>query len=162
MFLYLRSIEPGHPDRLMTIRGKCWIASRSLWTRVCQAQGAWPGGPGPSQGPPGGPWDPVLDPFRPGSGPSRPPDPAIRDPDPGVPASPDGRESCDPSQFCQKGRLAPPDSQLFREMAGKYRFRACPGTHQLQIPTARAELKSALLALPGSAKSWVSGAFHSI
>ena len=28
-FPYLRSIQPGHPDRPWAIRGKCWIATRS-------------------------------------------------------------------------------------------------------------------------------------
>ena len=37
VFPYPRSISPGHPDRLQSIRDKCWIASRS--------QPAWAGWP---------------------------------------------------------------------------------------------------------------------
>ena len=70
VFSYLRPVSPGHPDRHQSIRGKCWIASRSRVPGAGQAPGAWLGGPGPSQRPPGGLWDPVLGPFWPGSGPS--------------------------------------------------------------------------------------------
>ena len=51
-FPYLRSIWPGHPDRPRTIRGKCWIASRSTLARPGQGGKAWPAGPSRSQGPP--------------------------------------------------------------------------------------------------------------
>ena len=45
LFPHLRAIEPGHPDRLTTIRGKCWIGSRSLLAGAGQARMAWPGHP---------------------------------------------------------------------------------------------------------------------
>ena len=51
LLLHLRSVSPGHPDRLWSIRGKCWIASRAPWSRAGQAQRAWPGHPsGPRPG----------------------------------------------------------------------------------------------------------------
>ena len=76
VFPHLRSIGPGHPDRPQTIRGDCWIASRSRWAGAGQAQGAWLGGPEPSQGllEALGPWiQGLLDPAgTPGSGPRTP------------------------------------------------------------------------------------------
>ena len=68
-------------------------------------------------------------PSDPGSrhlGPIWDPDPGIWDPDPGIPASPAGRESWNPGQFCQRGRVGPPESWLFQEMDGNGQFRACP------------------------------------
>ena len=72
VLLHPRSIWPGHPDRPRTIRGKCWIASRSLLARLGQAPRAWLGGLGPSRRPFWASWtlDPgLLGPSRtPGSG----------------------------------------------------------------------------------------------
>ena len=166
---YVRSDPPGHPDRLRSIRGECWIASRSRSARAGQAQRAWPGHPFRAPCPehtviremPGS--GPVPDPgIVPDPGPVRPPDPGIWDPDPGILASPAGQDLCTSGQFCQKCRLAPPEFTEKPETAGKWLFPAVSFLAGSRIPTARAELKPSLLSIWEMLKSWDSGEFHSI
>ena len=76
-FPYLRPVSPGHPDRLLAIRGKCWIASRSQLAGTYRGQEPWrvPGGP------PRASWEAM----GPGSGPPRPRIRASQTTDPGIP-----------------------------------------------------------------------------
>ena len=100
------------------------------------------------------PATPRVQPASPGSS-----QPAL---DPAILASPAGQDPDNPGHFCQKCRLAPPDSQLFRKSAGKAGFPHVPGSGHPGIVTARAELKSSLLTTSEVVKTRIPGAIHSI
>ena len=108
----------------------------------------WRGLEGPrraSQGLLGGP--DTLDPgiWDPDPGTLGPLDPGIWDPGSRIPARDTGRESPDPGQFCQKGRLGPPESSVFPETARKCGKQLFSMAGKTRPASARAELKSSLL-----------------
>ena len=156
--LYVRSISPGHQDRLQAIRGKCWIASRSLWTGPGQAQGAWPGGLGPPRRAPGAGFWPVLARFRA----IWDPDPGHLGPDPGHPGQPAGQDPGNSGQFCQKCSLGPPEYPGMAGTGQDGQFWALSRTDHPGIRAARAELKSSILTAGRKLKTRILDGFHSI